>query len=54
MLFIALPRLAVTLFMRYLPGKFADPSTLGWAMDGICDGLGDMARFAAFVLVLDR
>ena len=29
-------------------------SNFGWAMDGVCDGFGDIFRFIAFVFVLHR
>jgi len=35
-------------------GHIANPSSFGWAVDGVCDGFGDLLRFIAFGLVLHR
>ena len=35
-------------------GHVANPSSFGWAVDGVCDGFGDILRFIAFGLVLHK
>ena len=35
-------------------GHVVSPSSLGYAVDGICDGLSDFFRLLAFVVVLQR
>eukprot|EP00092_Neocalanus_flemingeri_P034761 GFUD01037829.1.p1 GENE.GFUD01037829.1~~GFUD01037829.1.p1 ORF type:complete len:361 (-),score=72.17 GFUD01037829.1:68-1150(-) len=35
-------------------GHVANPSSFGWAVDGVCDGFGDIFRFIAFGLVLHK
>ena len=35
-------------------GHVVSPSSLGYAVDGICDGLSDFFRLLAFVIVLQR
>ena len=35
-------------------GHVANPSSFGWMMDGVCDGFGDLFRFIAFIIVLQR
>ena len=35
-------------------GHVANTSSLGWAVDGVCDGFGDFLRFIAFGIILQR
>jgi len=35
-------------------GHVANPSSFGWAVDGVCDGFGDILRFIAFGFVLHK
>jgi len=35
-------------------GHVANPSSFGWAVDGVCDGFGDILRFIAFGLVMHK
>ena len=35
-------------------GHVVKPATLGYAVDGVCDGIADFFRFIAFVIVLQR
>ena len=35
-------------------GQVANPSSFGWMVDGVCDGVGDFFRFIAFAIVLQR
>jgi len=35
-------------------GQIPRPYTIGWAVDGICDGLADIFRFYAFAVVIHR
>ena len=46
--------------MRKLGGKsigfiqVPNPDSLGYAVDGVCDGIGDIFRFVAMVFLLQR
>ena len=35
-------------------GQIPNPDHLGYAVDGVCDGIGDFFRFIAFVVLLQR
>ena len=35
-------------------GHVANTTSVGWAVDGVCDGFGDFLRFIAFGFVLQR
>lgn len=35
-------------------GQVANPDSFGWMVDGVCDGLGDIFRFLAFIAVMKR
>ena len=35
-------------------GMIADPSSFGWMIDGVCDGIGDIFRFIAFIIFLSK
>ena len=35
-------------------GQIPNPGSIGFAVDGVCDGLGDIFRFIALVVLLQR
>jgi len=40
--------------LSHSAGQVANPHSLGWVVDGLCDGLGDCIRFIAFGIYMNH